>query len=114
MTPLETASLWQVQPNQVQALTQRKKTEATQENVKKIAGDIREDPKQSYGDIARQTGVSKTTVRRIANKEPGKRIATQMLAQRVKQVDVQKRLNICAEWAKQMGNNWELGPRQVY
>ena len=91
----------------------RKVTVSNPENVADVSELVTNQPKMSIGDLSRETGLKPTALRRIAKDHLNLQNATQVKAQRITKVNIDKRLQRCADWVAKMDDSWSFDPRKV-
>ena len=81
----------------------------------KVKNVVEEDRKRSLMDLSRETGLSRSTCRRIAAGDLGLKSITQVRSQRVAKAEEKRRKETCSKWIDQMDANYaEFDPRKVY
>ena len=92
----------------------RKAWAKTEENREKVKEKVGEKRKTSMGELAKETGISRSTVRRICTGPLELKSVTQIKAQRVSATNVARRLERCAEWVGMMEDDWKFDPMKAY
>ena len=75
---------------------------------------LKENPSLSVRSASAETGLSKTSARRVIKEHLKKKSLTKIKVQRVQALPQKKRLAACAKWLAQMQENWEFDPRKVF